>query len=108
MKLNRTQLAGVVLFTLLWVGISYKMLFPFNWEIERMQSITENTTVLRLIGFVGFSVFFLCQIVLWIYIWGNNFKLNYFLKIGLSIIGIVFLFSVARLINKIIFYVFLL
>ena len=107
-KLNRVQLFGTIGITRLWAIISYRILFPSNWNIDRMRTITEDVNLLRLIGLFGYSILFGGIIILWIYIWGKRLSINYWAKIGLLILGIVFLFSVSNLIGKIIIDVFLL
>ncbi len=107
-KLNKVQLFGTIGITLLWAIMSYRILFPSNWNIDRMRTITDDVNLLRLIGLFGYSIFFGGIIILWIYIWGKRLSINYWAKIGLLILGIVFLFSVSNLIGKIIIDVFLL
>jgi hypothetical protein len=107
-KLNKVQLFGTIGITLLWAIMSYRILFPSNWNIDRMRTITDDVNLLRLIGLFGYSILFGGIIILWIYIWGKRLSINYWAKIGLLILGIVFLFSVSNLIGKIIIDVFLL
>jgi hypothetical protein len=100
-KLNKIQLFGTIVLILLWVIFSYKILFPFRWEIERMLTITENINLYRLIGFAVYSAFFLGNIGLWIYIWRNSLSFNYWLKIVLFIIGFIFIYKGFYMIGEI-------
>ena len=107
-KLNRVQLFGTIGITLLWAIMSYRILFPYNWNIDRMLTITEDVNLLKLIGLFGYLIFFGGIIIVWIYIWGKRLSINYWAKIGLSILGIVLLHRVFFWVGRIFVSVFLL
>jgi|ETN02SMinimDraft_2_1059926.scaffolds.fasta_scaffold75293_1 hypothetical protein len=103
-KLNKAQLAGIIPILIIWILMSYKALFPFAYELERMRSVIgiDNHYLLRLIRFLGFTSLPIGIMFLWTYIWSNKLTYNSLVKIIISFISIGLFVKIFSVLGKII------